>query len=70
MSIYSTIEEVLVRDFEVCRPLSKVSLDKIVMDVFEELEGYGEDLYSERMIHDIAIEMIAQYIFRGLQPNE
>ena len=35
MSIYSTIEEVLVRDFEVCRPLSKVSLDKIVMDVFE-----------------------------------
>ena len=50
MSIYSTIEEVLVRDFEVCRPLLKVSLDKIVMDVFEELEGYGEDMYSERMI--------------------
>tara|TARA_Y100001973_G_C5182426_1_gene325703 strand:- start:1342 stop:1563 length:222 start_codon:yes stop_codon:yes gene_type:complete len=66
MSIYSTVENVLVRDYEFIRGLSDGTLDKIVVDVMEELENYDLEACTEQFIYQIAGELLAQYIFRGV----
>lgn len=65
MSIYKTVEEVLVRDYEITRGLSSNTLDKIVADIMEELAGYENEECTEQFIHHVAGEHLTQYIYRG-----
>ena len=66
MSIYSTVENVLLRDYEVLRGLSEATIDKIVVDVMEEMEGYEREMCTEPFIYSIAGALITQYIYKGL----
>lgn len=66
MSIYSTVEDVLVRHYEFTRGLSDGTLDKIVVDVMEELESYDIEPHTNELIYQIAGELLAQYIFKGV----
>lgn len=66
MSIYSTVENVLVRDYEFIRGLSDETLDKIVVDVMEELECYDIEPYTDELMYQIAGELLAQYVFKGV----
>ena len=66
MSIYKTVEEVLVRDYEITRGSSSNTLDKIVADIMEELAGYENEQCTEQFIYQVAGELLTQYIFKGV----
>ena len=66
MSIYKTVEEVLIRDYEITRSLSSNTLDKIVADVMEELAGYENEQCTEQFIYQVAGELLSVYIFKGV----
>ena len=46
MSIYSTVENVLLRDYEVLRGLSEATIDKIVVDDPSQYLDYGITLHD------------------------
>ena len=66
MSIYKTVEEVLIRDYEITRSLSSKTLDKIVADVMEELAVYENEQCTEQFIYQVAGELLSVYIFKGV----
>ena len=63
MSIYSTVSNVLVRDYEVVRRLTDESIEEISMIIMEELKGYEK--CTEQFIYEVAGEVIATLISRG-----
>lgn len=66
MSIYKTVEEVLVRDYEVVRRLTDESIEEISILIMEELKGYENEECTEQFIYQVAGEVLAGLIFKGM----
>ena len=65
MSIYNTVSNLLVRDYEVVRRLTDSTIEDISMIIMEELKGYENEECTEQFIYEVAGEVIATLISRG-----
>ena len=67
MSIYNTVSNVLVRDYEVARRLTDSNIENISMIIMEELRGYENEECTEQFIYEVAGEVIATLISGGIK---
>mgnify|MGYP003323270648 FL=1 len=67
MSIYNTVSNVLVRDYEVARRLTDSNIENISMIIMEELRGYENEECTEQFIYEVAGEVIETLISGGIK---
>ena len=67
MSLYSKVQDSLVRDYEVVRLLTDDTLDEITKLTIEELKGYEEEESSDQFIHQVIGEIIRKLIAKGVE---
>ena len=67
MSLYSKVQDSLVRDYEVVRLLTDDTLDKITNLTIEELKGYEGEESSDQFIHQVIGEIIRKLIAKGVE---
>tara|TARA_B100001250_G_C19812620_1_gene796496 strand:+ start:403 stop:633 length:231 start_codon:yes stop_codon:yes gene_type:complete len=67
MSLYSKVQDSLVRDYEVVRLLTDDTLDEITKLTIEELKGYEGEESSDQFIHQVIGEIIRKLIAKGVE---
>ena len=67
MSLYSKVQDSLVRDYEVVRLLTNDTLDEITKLTIEELKGYEGEESSDQFIHQVIGEVIRKLIAKGVE---
>jgi hypothetical protein len=67
MSIYKTVEESLVRDYEVVRTLTDETMGEITLRVMEELNKYKTYQCTDQFIHQIIGETLTRLIAKGVE---
>ena len=67
MSLYSKVQDILARDYEVVRLLTDDTLDEITKLTIEELKGYEGEESSDQFIHQVIGEIIRKLIVKGVE---
>ena len=70
MSLYSKVQDILARDYDVVRLLSDDTLDEITKLTIEELkeyQGFAVEQSSYQFIHQVIGESIRKLIVKGVE---
>ena len=70
MSLYSKVQDILARDYEVVRLLTDDTLDEITKLTIEELkeyQGFAVEQSSYQFIHQVIGEIIRKLIAKGVE---